>query len=97
MVEAALRQGLTEVRYQPNDPSTWIRVKALVQNFVHSLWRQGALAGTKPEEAYFVNVGLGHTMSQRDILENRLIVNVGLAELRPAEFTILRFVFTVNG
>jgi phage tail sheath protein FI len=47
--------------------------------------------GTKPEEAYFVQLGLGATMTQDDIDEGRMIVQVGMAPVFPAEFIILRF------
>jgi phage tail sheath protein FI len=49
------------------------------------------LAGAKPEHAFFVKVGLGQTMSAIDILEGRMIVEIGMAAVRPAEFIILRF------
>ena len=54
-------------------------------------WRAGALAGATPEEAYFVKVGLPETMTALDILEGRMIVEIGMAVVRPAEFIILRF------
>ena len=55
------------------------------------LWRQGALQGAKPEHAFYVAVGLGKTMTSLDILEGRMIVEIGMAVVRPAEFIILRF------
>ena len=48
-------------------------------------------AGTKPEHAYYVSVGLGKTMTNQDILEGRMIIEIGMATVRPAEFIILRF------
>ena len=53
--------------------------------------REGALAGEKPEHAFFVNVGLGTTMTAQDILEGRMNVEIGMAAVRPAEFIILKF------
>ena len=50
-----------------------------------------ALAGPTPESAYYVHVGLGTTMTTQDILEGRMIVEIGIAAVRPAEFIILRF------
>ncbi|MFN9989404.1 MAG: phage tail sheath family protein, partial [Cyanobacteriota bacterium] len=58
---------------------------------LYTLWERGALRGAKAEEAYFVNVGLGKTMSLDDILNGVLSVEIGLAAVRPAEFIILRF------
>jgi len=55
------------------------------------LWERGALAGSKPEQAYYVNVGLGQTMTAQDVLEGRLIIDIGIAAVRPAEFVVLRF------
>ncbi|MGB1277421.1 MAG: phage tail sheath family protein, partial [Nannocystaceae bacterium] len=49
------------------------------------------LAGSSPDAAYFVNVGLGKTMTPQDVLEGRMHVEIGLAAVRPAEFIILRF------
>jgi phage tail sheath protein FI len=77
--------------FEPNDDNTWGRIKALIENFLILQWRAGALQGATPEQAFFVNVGLGETMTSLDILEGRLIIEVGLAAVRPAEFIILRF------
>ena len=63
----------------------------MIENYLLQKWRDGALAGAKPEDAFFVNVGLGTTMTSVDILEGRLIVEIGMAVVRPAEFIILRF------
>ena len=89
MVEESIKKGTEFVVFEPNDANTWIRVKAICENFLNQLWRQGALAGAKPEHAYFVNIGLGVT--SLDILEGRLIIEIGLAAVRPAEFIILKF------
>ncbi len=91
MVEESLEKSTGWVVFEPNDSGTWIRVKAMIENYLTDLWRQGALAGAKPEQAFFVNVGLGTTMTAVDILEGRMIIEVGMAAVRPAEFVILRF------
>ncbi|MCX2574546.1 phage tail sheath family protein [Pedobacter sandarakinus] len=91
MVEESVKKATEFVVFEPNDAKTWMRVKTMCENFLNQLWRQGALAGAKPEHAYFVNVGLGITMSSIDILEGRLIVEIGMAAVRPAEFIILKF------
>jgi hypothetical protein len=77
--------------FEPNDATTWLKVKAMIEAYLFGLWQQGALAGPTPEAAYFVNVGLGKTMTTQDILEGRMIVEIGIAAVRPAEFIILRF------
>lgn len=91
MAEESLKKATNWVVFEPNDANTWIRVRAQAENFLTRLWRDGALAGATPEDAFFVRVGLGVTMSAVDILEGRLIVEIGMAAVRPAEFIILRF------
>jgi phage tail sheath protein FI len=63
----------------------------MIENFLSLQWRAGALAGAKPEHAFYVRVGLGQTMTAQDILEGRMIVEIGMAVVRPAEFIVLRF------
>jgi hypothetical protein len=77
--------------FEPNDATTWLKVKGMLESYLYDLWARGALAGLTPESAYFVNVGLGKTMSAQDILAGRMIVEIGVAAVRPAEFIILRF------
>ena len=89
--EESIGKASEFVVFEPNDRNTWTRVKTLISNFLTNLWRDGALAGATPKEAYFVKVGLGETMTAQDILEGKLIIQVGLAAVRPAEFIILQF------
>ena len=77
--------------FEPNDATTWLKVKGMIEAYLYGLWERGALAGPTPEAAYFVNVGLGKTMTPQDVLEGRLIVEIGIAAVRPAEFIIIRF------
>jgi hypothetical protein len=91
MIEESIRRATAFVVFEPNDANTWIKVKAMIENFLGDLWRQGALAGAKPAQAFFVICGLGSTMTPQDILDGRLIINVGVAAIRPAEFIIIRF------
>jgi phage tail sheath protein FI len=91
MVEESAKKATEPFVFEPNDANTWAKVRGMLENFLLILWRQGALAGAKPEHAFFVKCGLGQTMTAQDILEGRLIVEVGLAAVRPAEFIILRF------
>ena len=90
MVEESLRRGTEAVVFEPNDANTWAKTRSLVESFLIGLWRQGALVGSKPEQAFFVRVGLGTTMTAQDVAAGKLIIEVGLAPTRPAEFTILR-------
>jgi uncharacterized protein len=91
MVEESVKKATEPFVFEPNDANTWLRVRSMIENFLVLQWRAGALAGAKPEDAFFVRVGLGQTMSAIDILEGRMIVEIGMAVVRPAEFIILRF------
>jgi Bacteriophage tail sheath protein len=91
MVEESTRRASEPFVFEPNDANTWIRVKTMIENFLLVQWRQGALAGAKPEDAFYVRVGLGETMTAQDILEGRMHVEIGMAVVRPAEFIVLRF------
>ena len=66
----------------------------LEEEIYTTLWNDGALAGAKPEDAFFVSVGLNATMTANDINEGRMIVKIGYAPSRPAEFIILEFTQT---
>jgi phage tail sheath protein FI len=90
-VEESVKKGTEQFVFEPNDANTWVRVQAMIENFLTTLWEQGALQGSKPNEAFFAAVGLGKTMTANDILEGRMIIEIGMAAVRPAEFTILRF------
>ncbi|MBU3699175.1 MAG: phage tail sheath family protein [Candidatus Kapabacteria bacterium] len=90
-IEESIKKATEQFVFDPNDANTWVKVQAMIENFLTTLWRQGALQGVKPEHAFYVAVGLGKTMSAIDILEGRLIIEIGLAVVRPAEFIILRF------
>ncbi len=91
MVEKSVRLSTNWAVFEANDAITWIRVKAMIENYLTNLWQAGALAGSSPDQAFFVNVGIGSTMSAVDILEGRMNVEIGMAAVRPAEFIVLKF------
>jgi hypothetical protein len=91
MVEESVKKATESVVFEPNDANTWVRTKAMIENYLTGLWRAGALAGAKPDQAFFVNVGLGTTMTPQDILEGIMNIEIGMAAVRPAEFIILKF------
>jgi len=91
MVEESVKKATERFVFEPNTANTWIRVQTMIENFLNQQWQEGALAGSKPEEAYYVSVGLNKTMSAQDILEGRMIIEIGMAAVRPAEFIVLRF------
>ena len=75
--------------FEPNDEGLWSRVRGTISLFLETQRRIGALAGSTPEQAYYVEVGR-NTMTQDDILNGRLICEIGVAPVRPAEFVIFR-------
>jgi phage tail sheath protein FI len=91
MVEQSVKNAIEPFVFSPNDENTWTRVKAMIGNYLTEQWKAGALMGASPKEAFYVHVGLGETMSFQDVLEGRMIVQIGMAVVRPAEFIILQF------
>ena len=91
MVEESTKNATEQFVFEPNDRNTWVRVKSMIENYLTQQWKAGALMGASTKEAFFVHVGLGETMTELDIWEGRMIVEIGMAVVRPAEFIILRF------
>jgi phage tail sheath protein FI len=90
-IEESAKKATAFAVFEPNDATTWLKVKGMLESYLYGLWEQGALQGAKPEAAFVVNVGLGKTMSQDDINNGILNVDIGVAAVRPAEFIYLRF------
>ena len=88
-VGESIDEGTQWVVFEPNDEKLWARVKQTITQFLVTEWRNGALMGTKPAEAFFVKVDRT-TMTQADIDNGRLICIIGLAVVKPAEFVIFR-------
>lgn len=88
-VEQSIQQGTRWVVFEPNEEPTWARVRESVGNFMTTLWRNGALMGSTPDEAFFVTCDRT-TMTEDDIDNGRLICFIGLAPLKPAEFVTFR-------
>lgn len=88
-VEQSIRMSTNWVVFEPNNSSLWARVQMTVSSFLESMFRAGMLAGDSPAEAFYVNIGTS-TMSQDDIMNGRLICEIGIAPSRPAEFVIFR-------
>ncbi|MBQ0734495.1 phage tail sheath family protein [Aquimarina celericrescens] len=89
--EESIKKATEQFVFEPNDANTWVKVKAMITNFLNLQWRAGALAGPTPDRAFYVNVGLGETMTAQDVLEGNMIVEIGMAVVRPAEFIVLKF------
>lgn len=90
-LEISVKNAARAYVCEPNDANTWINMKCMIENFLCSVWKRGGLAGSTPEEAYEVHVGLGDTMTDDDILEGILRVTVLVAISRPAEFIEITF------
>lgn len=91
MAEESIKKATAHFVFEPNDANTWVKVRTMIENFLILQWRDGALQGAKPEHAFYVAIGLNQTMSAQDILDGYMIVEIGLAIVRPAEFIVLRF------
>ena len=88
-LESSIDRGLQWVVFEPNDEPTWARVRQAVTNFLITVWRSGALQGATADEAFFVRCDFT-TMTQDDIDNGRLICEIGIAPVKPAEFVIFR-------
>ena len=88
-LEESIKSQTNWAVFEPNDEMLWARVGRTIRAFLRDMWRSGALVGTTEDQAFFVNIGRD-TMSQSDILNGRLICEIGVAPSRPAEFVIFR-------
>jgi phage tail sheath protein FI len=95
-VEHSIDRGTQWVVFEPNNEALWERVKRVVSAFLTQVWRDGALMGKTKEEAFFVKCDRS-TMTQADIDNGRLIIQVGIAPVKPAEFVIFRIGQWVGG
>jgi len=95
-VEKSIEKGTQWVVFEPNNEKLWARVVATITQFLTGVWRDGALMGTKPEEAFFVKCDRS-TMTQDDIDNGRLICVIGIAPVKPAEFVIFRIAQWAGG
>jgi phage tail sheath protein FI len=88
-IEKSIERGSQWVVFEPNNEKLWARVRATISQFLTTVWKDGALMGTTPEEAFFVKCDRS-TMTQDDIDNGRLICIIGIAPVKPAEFVIFR-------
>jgi phage tail sheath protein FI len=95
-LEESIEDGTQWVVFEPNDEKLWARVRQTINQFLTRVWKDGALMGTTPEEAFFVKCDRT-TMTQDDIDNGRLIVMIGVAPVKPAEFVIFRIAQWAGG
>lgn len=79
--------------FEPNSEITWYKVKGQVTNWLHKLWLQGGLFGDEEDQAYSVKVGVNESMSVDDVLQGKMIMNIRLSTMYPAEFIELSLTF----
>ena len=95
-LEESIDESTQWVVFEPNNEQLWARVVQTISNFLLGVWKSGALMGKSPEEAFFVKCDRS-TMTQSDIDSGKLIVIIGLAPTKPAEFVIFKVAqFTAN-
>jgi phage tail sheath protein FI len=88
-IEDSIDKGTQWVVFEPNNEKLWARAIATITEFLIRVWKDGALMGTKPEEAFFVKCDRT-TMTQDEIDNGKLICIIGIAPVKPAEFVIFR-------
>ena len=89
-IEESIYGGIQWAVFEPNSDPLWSSLRANIGAFMNGLFRAGAFQGQKSSDAYFVRCGLGDTMTQGDIDRGQVIVLVGFAPVKPAEFVIVR-------
>lgn len=87
-IEAGLKRILERYRNKPNLDESWAAIRGEADNFLLSYFRKGRLVGSKPQEAYFVSIGV-QTMTAADIQANKKIMMAGFSENKPAEFKVI--------
>ncbi|NMG65733.1 phage tail sheath family protein [Azoarcus indigens] len=88
-IEQGLEDALAWAAFEPNGEALWARLRREAGSFLLALMRQGAFQGGKPEEAFFVHCGREST-SPAELAEGHIVVQIGFAPIRPAEFILLR-------
>ena len=90
-LEQSIKIAADAYVFEPNVAGTWVSIKSMITNFLNSAWQGGILAGSSPDDAFSVDVGLGSTMTANDILDGIMRITVKIAVTRPAEFIVITF------
>ncbi len=91
MLEESIRIAAGAYVFEPNDANTWVNIKGMLENFLTNQWKNGALVGASPQDAFSVDIGLGVTMTPNDILDGLMKISIKVAISRPAEFIVITF------
>jgi len=89
-IEQSVARAMERMEFEANDQNLWTALKQACESFLANLYRSGAFQGSSPRHAYYVRCGLGESMTQADLDLERLTLELGIALLKPAEFTLLR-------
>jgi phage tail sheath protein FI len=90
MVKESLLRSTSWASFELNDENTWNGVRTMIVKYLTLKWQEGALAGVIPQQAFYVNCGIGSTMTDQDILYGSMNIEIGLAVLSPSEFLTIR-------
>ena len=90
-LEESVKNAAKAYVFEPNVAGTWMNVRSMIDSFLRGVWKRGGLAGSTPEEAYEIHVGLGDTMTPEDVLDGIMRITVLVAVSRPAEFIEITF------
>jgi phage tail sheath protein FI len=96
-IEQSVELALNKFVFEPNVGRTWVTVASMIGSFLRGVWQAGGLMGATPNEAFSVQCGLGSTMTAQDVLEGRMLVQIKLQMVRPAEFIVLTFQQQMQG
>ncbi|MNY32438.1 Phage tail sheath protein [compost metagenome] len=91
MLEESIKNASKAYVFEPNVANTWVSVRSMINSFLTGIWKRGGLAGSTPEDAFSVHIGLGETMTPDDILEGIMRITILVAISRPAEFIEITF------
>ncbi|NHB91632.1 phage tail sheath family protein [Photorhabdus cinerea] len=94
--ERDIKNAMGFAVFEPNSQPTWKAVQRAIDNYLYTLWQQGGLMGNTAEQAYFIQIGKDITMTEDNINNGQMIVKIGMAAVRPAEFIILQFTQNMN-
>ncbi len=95
MIAQSIERGTRWVVFEPNDRTLWKSIRRDIGAFLHALWRDGALAGAEPEDAFFVKCD-SETTTEADIDAGRVVALIGIAPVKPGEFIVLRIAQAVG-
>lgn len=94
-IERSVLASTQWVVFEPNDTRTWSALVSSVETYLTLCWRQGALLGAKPEEAFWVRCGRGQTMTDADVAAGVIHLTMALALVRPTEFQLVGLSYRV--